>query len=98
MALSFSLRGRSPRELVLLGALAGLAALLWAGVEIADQVGTGDVRDLDRSVLLAFRNPADPSDPLGPPWFEELVRDLTALGSSGVLVLVVGSCVGYFAL
>jgi undecaprenyl-diphosphatase len=101
MALSFSLRAlrnRSPRELGLLGALAGVAGLLWIGVEIADEVGDGDVRDLDRSLLLSLRNPGDRSDPVGPAWFEEVVRDLTALGSSSVLLLVVGGCAVYFAL
>jgi undecaprenyl-diphosphatase len=95
MALSLSLRSlrnRSPRELGLLGALAGVAGLLWIGVELADEIGDGDMRDLDRSVLLSLRNPGNVGDPLGPAWFEELVRDLTALGSSGVLLLVVGGC------
>jgi len=98
MAFSFSLRNRSPRELGLLAGLAGLAALLWAGVEIAEQVGEGGVRHLDRTLLLAFRDPANHADPLGPVWFEEMARDLTALGSGGVLLLVVTSCVGYFVL
>jgi undecaprenyl-diphosphatase len=96
MALSFSLRNRSPRELGLLAALAGLAALLWLGVEIADEVGEGDMLDLDRQLLLSLRNPADRADPIGPVWLEEMVRDLTALGSAGVLLLVVASGVGYF--
>jgi len=98
MALSFSLRNRSPRELGLLAGLAGLAALTWIGVEIADEVGEGGVLDLDRKLLLAFRNPADRADPLGPVWFEEMVRDWTALGSAGVLLLVVAGGLGYFVL
>jgi undecaprenyl-diphosphatase len=42
-------------------------------------------QDFDRSFLLKLRNPVDLSDPLGPSWFEEFVRDMTSLGSTGVL-------------
>jgi hypothetical protein len=31
-------------------------------------------------ILLALRNPADLSDPIGPKWVEEIGRDFTALG------------------
>ena len=31
-------------------------------------------------LLTAMRNPADLSDPIGPKWLEEFVRDITALG------------------
>jgi len=42
-------------------------------------VAEGETAALDRRVLLAFRSLGDPSDPLGPKWFEESVRDITAL-------------------
>ena len=45
---------------------------------------------LDTSFLLAFRTG---SDPLGPIWVEELARDMTALGSLGVLTLLVSASV-----
>ena len=45
---------------------------------------------LDTNILLAFRNG---SDPLGPIWVEELARDMTALGSFGVLTLLVAASV-----
>jgi undecaprenyl-diphosphatase len=41
--------------------------------------------DLDHRLLLVFRNPLDVADPIGPLWFEEFVRDISALGSTGVL-------------
>ena len=45
----------------------------------------GETHDFDTRLLLALRNPADPSDPLGPGWVEELMRDVTALGGLGIL-------------
>ena len=40
---------------------------------------------LDHSLLLVLRNPVDVADPVGPLWFAEFVRDMSALGSTGVL-------------
>ena len=45
---------------------------------------------LDTDFLLAFRTG---SDPIGPVWVEELARDITALGSLGVLALLVTASV-----
>ncbi|WP_395671338.1 phosphatase PAP2 family protein [Phenylobacterium sp.] len=73
------------RTLVILGAAAGG---LWAFLELGDDVGEGDTRAFDRNVLLAFRDPADLNDPLGPRTFEEAMRDVTALGGFTVLTLV----------
>lgn len=55
---------------------------------LADEMRAGDTQALDTALLLALRNPADPADPLGPRWVEELARDITALGGMGVLVTV----------
>ncbi len=39
-------------------------------------------------MMLALRDPADLSDPLGPAWFEKFATDLTALGGHTVLGLL----------
>ena len=44
---------------------------------------------LDEYVLLTLRENDNLADPIGPPWFEETARDLTALGSNSVLGIVV---------
>jgi undecaprenyl-diphosphatase len=44
---------------------------------------------LDRYLLLALRNPADLSDPIGPAWLQRAAVDITALGGHTVLVLLV---------
>lgn len=64
------------------------AVLLFAFVKLADEVLEGDTRTFDETVLLALRMPGDISQPVGPPWLEEMVRDLTSLGSVGLLTIV----------
>lgn len=64
------------------------AVLLFAFVKLADEVLEGDTRTFDETVLLALRMPGDISQPVGPPWLQEMVRDFTALGSVGLLTIV----------
>ncbi len=73
------------RTLVALVALIGVPSLF---LSIAGEVAEGETAALDRRLLLAFRSPGDPSDPLGPRWFEESVRDITALGGFTVVILL----------
>lgn len=53
---------------------------------------------LDRYLLLALRNPADLSDPIGPVWLERAAIDITALGGHTVLVLLVLAAAGVLTL
>ena len=71
----------------LLGVVAATATL-WAFLNIASEVGEGETAVLDRRLLLALRTPGRPSDPLGPRWLEESLRDITALGGFTVLTLL----------
>jgi undecaprenyl-diphosphatase len=61
-------------------------------------VGEGETQSVDRTVMLALRNPSDVSDPIGPALLEEMFRDLTALGGVAVLTLLVLGVVGYCVL
>ena len=73
----------------------GSAGALWAFFGIASEVGEGETLALDRHILLALRNPANPTDPIGSRSFEEAMRDVTALG--GVTVMVLVTIVGVLA-
>ena len=75
-----------------------LAASIWGFVAITDEVREGDQISLDRSILLMFRNPEDPADPLGPPWFELAVRDVTSLGGVTITTMVTLAAVGFLLL
>jgi len=74
------------------------AAALYVFAALADAVGDGGTRALDERMLLALRVAGNLSNPIGPKWFEEMVRDVTALGSTGVLALMVLAVTGYLLL
>jgi undecaprenyl-diphosphatase len=86
------------RELALLAAIALAAASLVLFGQLTDEVLEGETHAFDETILLALRHSADPSDPLGPGWLEDLMRDLTALGSLGVLSLISLAVVGFLVL
>jgi undecaprenyl-diphosphatase len=86
------------QELLLLCVLALVAGGVWGFLELADEVNEGSTLAMDKALLLALRDPADPGELAGPPWLEEVVRDFTALGSGSVLVFLTLSVVGYLIL
>lgn len=86
------------QELALLLGLIALFGGAWGFIELAEAVAEQETRALDQAVLLALRTGQDPADPLGPPWMEELARDLTALGSVGVLGLITVGTLAYLLL
>ncbi|HEU4618566.1 MAG TPA: phosphatase PAP2 family protein [Gammaproteobacteria bacterium] len=89
------LLGRERRPLLALLLLAGAA---WAFAELADEVSEGATRAVDVRLLLLLRTAGDPADPIGPPWAEELGRDVTALGGVGLLTFITLASAGFVAL
>lgn len=75
-------------ELTILVAAVLVVGGLWIFIDLADEVVEGETHAIDTRILLLMRNPADPADPIGPPWVEEMGRDFTALGGVGVLFLI----------
>lgn len=75
-----------------------IGGLLVVFAFIAEAVLEGEPFAFDRDVLLALRNAANPSEPIGPVWLQEGARDLTALGSFTVLGIVLVTVVGYLFL
>ena len=69
-------------------ALAAAALLAMAFIRLAAYVAGETPGEFDVHIITALRNPADLSDPIGPGWFEEAMRDLTALGGTIVLVIL----------
>ncbi len=85
-------------ELSTLVSVAGIAAGLWFFAELADEVMEQDTESFDTAVLLGLRDRSNPQDPLGSRWFEEIMRDFTALGGIGVLTLVASASIGFLLL
>jgi undecaprenyl-diphosphatase len=92
------LRGVGKVEKSVLVAFAIAASALYAFSELADEVIEGETREFDEFILRLLRNPLDLSDPLGPAWLEEMMRDFTALGGTGVLTAITLAVVGFLAL
>ena len=81
--------------------LTGRAMAVWLRLRffaLADAVGEGSTEALDRKILLSLRNPDDLSDPIGPPWLEETMRDITGLGSVFTIVFLTAAVAAYLAL
>jgi undecaprenyl-diphosphatase len=77
-----------------------LAIFLIAGtafgiIQLADEISEGETRGFDTAILLAFRNPADHADPIGPWWLEVMMKDITSLGSTTVLTLITSAAIIY---
>ncbi|GJE62644.1 phosphatase PAP2 family protein [Methylobacterium trifolii] len=79
-------------------ALLCLSILGYGFFALAHEVGEGSTEALDRKILLALRNPADLSDPIGPRWLEETMRDITGLGSVFTIVFLTGAVAAYLVL
>ncbi len=75
-----------------------IAVLLFAFGFIAQDVAEGKPSTFDRHIMLALRNSANPSVPIGPAWLQEAARDITSLGSIIVLGIITFSVVGYLFL
>jgi undecaprenyl-diphosphatase len=81
---------------VLIG-LALVAAALWAFLTLGGEILEGEAFGLDRRLILLFRTPGQPGDPIGSRSIEEAVRDVTALGGTALIALVTVVAVLAFA-
>jgi undecaprenyl-diphosphatase len=75
-----------------------IAFLLFVFGFVAQEVAAGKSLAFDRRVILAFRDQADPSAPIGPAWLLEAARDVTSLGSIVVLTFITLAAAGYLYL
>jgi undecaprenyl-diphosphatase len=92
------LRRLERRELTWLVLGLGACLALWAFIALAGEVMDGDTQALDTRILLALRDPMDPSRPRGPAWLEGAMLDLTSIGGPWVLGLAVFAIVGFLLL
>jgi undecaprenyl-diphosphatase len=76
----------------------GACALLWIFMVLVGEIAEGETQAFDVMILKALRRRDDPSKPIGPAWLENALLDLTALGGSTVLGLVIVAVVGFLLL
>jgi undecaprenyl-diphosphatase len=67
-------------EPIVLILLAIGAASVWGFIATAEAVFSNETQAFDRWMLSGLRDPANLVDPIGPPWVEEMARDMSALG------------------
>lgn len=97
-SLRTSFRRRAREEIGLLAAVLVVAGLVLAFAYLAVEMSAGHTTTFDRAVIMAFRANGNPADPIGPPWLEEVGRDVTALGSYAFLSFVLAVVLGYLLL
>ena len=85
-------------EPMTLSAIILAASLLFAFATLANAVALGSTHAFDEWLISALRTPGDLADPIGSKWIEEMMRDFTALGSTGVLTLTVLAIAGFLAM
>jgi undecaprenyl-diphosphatase len=82
-------------ELEVVATILIVAASSFVFLKLVSEMREGETHAVDEAILLALREPNDPSNPIGPPWVEAMFRDLTSLGSPVVLALITIAVVGY---
>ena len=75
------LKPRDRTELsILIGGLV-ILLLLVVFMKLASEVFAGETQSFDKQILLALRDPADLSHPIGPRWMLSAALDITSLGA-----------------
>ena len=65
-----------------------VAGALWLFLALASEIGEGETGAIDKHLIQLLRVPGHPGVPIGPPWFFDAMRDVTALGGIVVLFLL----------
>lgn len=71
------------------------AFLIYATIEMMEEVAEGDADAIDRSILASMRAPGAPHEPIGPEWFVIAMKDVTSLGSTTVLTIITFVALGF---
>jgi|KBSSwiStaDraftv2_1062776.scaffolds.fasta_scaffold11068_4 undecaprenyl-diphosphatase len=75
-------------EFQVLAAIVAAGAAILTFLKLSGEVGENETATFDRTVLLWFRAPGHPADPIGSHTLEEAMRDVTTLGGFTYLTLI----------
>ena len=93
-----SLRGPDEDKQLLVMRLLIIVVGTCAFVQLAREVGSGSTQHFDEWIIRSLRRADNPRVPIGPEWFQDVARDITALGGYAVLVLLVAIIAGFLRL
>jgi undecaprenyl-diphosphatase len=96
--LQLAYRWLTRQEAIVLLVAFGVILALFVFAKTAGEMLEGDLREFDEGLLRHLRDPGDPSKPIGPPWLVAVATDVSALGGTTVLVIVLSVVLGYLAL
>ena len=85
-------------EIAFLGGIMAFCLSVWLFLAVAGAVAHESFHEVEVRWMQALRNPADLSDLAGPWWVEELARDISALGSAVVVVMLSVFVTGFLLL
>ncbi len=92
---SFYIEYIKAREITVLLSLLAIVLGIWGFLELTDEVLKGEVLGYDEWIMSVLREDGNPA---GPIWLPEVMRDITSLGSTAVLIIVIASVSGFLAL
>jgi undecaprenyl-diphosphatase len=65
-----------------------LASALWVFFTLGAEIGEGDTGAFDKYLITLLRTSGNGGEPIGPSWFKDSMRDVTALGGFTFLTLM----------
>ena len=86
------------KEIVFFGGIMAFCLSVWFFLAAAGWAAHESFQQVEAHWMRALRNPADPSDLAGPWWVEELARDISALGSAVVVIMLSLFVIGFLLL
>jgi undecaprenyl-diphosphatase len=92
------LRSFFKQEALLVISILLIVGSIWTFAEVADEIEEGEVDEVDVWVMDLLHHEADSRVPIGPEWLITAALDLTSLGSTAVLIVVVALVAGYLGL
>jgi len=87
-----------PRELQLLAGMFAVAVSVWCLALLIATLEYPRIQRFDERVLRSLRSADDLAVPIGPSWLLGAARDVSALGSTTLLVLMIAGVAGYLLL
>ena len=85
-------------DFVLLVSGVGLCLCGWIFLSVARAVSRGSQVEFDERLMLAMRHPDNLALTVGPEWLADLGRDISAVGSAGVVILLSLLVIGFLVM